>query len=199
MNFLAHVYLSGDSKPIQVGNFIGDYVKGAAFTKYPDELRCGILLHRAIDDYTDNHPTVQEAKRLVQPHFGRYAGIFIDMYYDHYLAANFDRFSPIPLARFAWGFYWAMIRHYTYLPANVRGFLPHLIVSNRLYVYAKLEGIQRSLEIMETYSSLPKKSKEAVEVLTNNYDTLKSNFFDFFPQLKDFSKQKLEEIKHPYF
>ncbi len=193
MNFLAHIYLSGDNRDIQVGNFIGDFVKGSAYNGYPNKVKQGILLHRAIDDFTDKHPEVIEAIAWLKPQFGRYSGIFIDMFYDYFLASEWQNFSPIPLRRFARGFYWSMICHYSILPKQVRGFLPHLIVSNRLCLYATTEGLQRSLEIMERVTSLPKQSEEAIRFLTTNHSLLRENFYNFFPTLQQFVAEKIAE------
>ena len=193
MNFLAHVFLSGNDKQLQVGNFIGDYVKGSSYTGYSPRIAQGILLHRAIDDFTDKHPTVAKAKQLLQPVFRLYSGIFIDMFYDYFLASQWQQFSPVPLKRFARGFYINMLWHYRVLPTSVKSFLPHLIASNRLCVYASIEGLQRSLEIMERYTSLPRKSKEAIALLKESHDWLNQNFHDFFPQLQAFVATKIQE------
>ena len=195
MNFLAHIFLSGNDKQLQVGNFIGDYVKGSAYTSYSPRISQGILLHRAIDDFTDKHPTVLEAKQLLQPSFRLYSGIFVDMFYDHFLASQWQQFSPIPLKRFTRRFYKSMVWHFRILPAQVKSFLPHLIASNRLYVYATVQGLQHSLEIMENYTSLPRKSKEAIELLEENYGWFSDNFNTFFPELQSFVSTKIEEMK----
>ena len=196
MNFLAHVFLSGNNKQLQVGNFIGDYVKGSAYKAYPTYIKQGILLHRAIDDFTDRHPLAIEAKQPLQPLFRLYSGILVDMYYDHFLASQWQQLSSTPLKRFTRRFYRAMVSNYRLLPARVKGFLPHLILSNRLSVYRTLQGLQSSLEIMEKYTSLPHKSKEAISLLKENYEWYKENFNQFFPELQLFVKEKLVEIEN---
>lgn len=195
MNFLAHVFLSGNDKQLQVGNFIGDYVKGSAYTSYSPRISQGILLHRAIDDFTDRHPNVIEAKQFLQPLFRLYSGIFVDMFYDHFLASQWQQFSPIPLKRFSYRFYRSMVWHFRILPPRVKGFLPHLIASNRLYVYRTLGGLQGSLDIMANYTSLPQASKEAMRILKDNYMWYSDNFNDFFPQLQAFVLAKLAEME----
>ena len=95
MNFLAHIYLSGDSRELLIGNFIGDYVKGKDYEKYPPAIQDGILLHRKIDWFTDDHSITKKAKKLVRGQYGLYAGIVIDIFYDHYLSANWDQYILI--------------------------------------------------------------------------------------------------------
>ncbi len=86
MNFLAHIYLSGDNDEIKLGNFIGDYIKGNAYNKYPPLIRKGILLHRKIDYFTDSHPIVRNHKSFFYDKYHKYAGIIIDIIYDHFLS-----------------------------------------------------------------------------------------------------------------
>ena len=93
MNFLAHIYLSRDSNDITIGNFIGDYVKGHEFEKYPTGIRNGILLHRKIDYFTDTHAIVKEDKKLFVGRYHKYAGIITDILYDHYLALGWSNFN----------------------------------------------------------------------------------------------------------
>lgn len=192
MNFLAHIFLSGDNKELQIGNFIGDFVKGSNYTNYPVNIANGILLHRSIDEFTDKHNKFQEAKELLHPLVGRYSGIFVDMYYDHFLAKNWHSFSHTPLKRFSRNFYLSMIYNYRILPKQVRNFLPHLILSNRLNAYASLKGLHDSLEIMETFTSLPKKSLEAMELLKTNYNEFNKNFLDFFPEIQLYTEEKIK-------
>ena len=95
MNYLAHIFLSGDNRKIQIGNFVGDAVKGHAYKKFSPDFRKGILLHRAIDDYTDHHPLVREAIELSRGEFGRYAGVITDIFFDYFLATGFRRYTGI--------------------------------------------------------------------------------------------------------
>ncbi len=168
---------------MQIGNFIGDFVKGKAYLEYPAKIQEGILLHRFIDDYTDRHPLVLEAKKILQKPFGRYAGILLDMYYDHFFAHDFLRYSNIPLPRFSRRFYWAMLVHYRSLPPRVQRFAWHFISSNRLCKYASLQGLQQSLEIMIHYKPLDLNADAIILFLKDNYTLLQENFHSFFPDL----------------
>jgi len=86
LNYLAHAYLSFDQPEIIVGNLISDFVKGKKKFDYPPGIQKGIALHRAIDTFTDSHPATKEAKEVFRPHYRLYAGAFIDVAYDHFLA-----------------------------------------------------------------------------------------------------------------
>ncbi|MDR0667101.1 MAG: ACP phosphodiesterase [Prevotellaceae bacterium] len=153
MNYLAHIFLSS-SPAVQVGNFIGDFVKGQQVAQYPPDMQEGIWRHRAIDRFTDTHPVVLEARAALREPFGRYAGVLLDMYFDHLLAVRFSDYSTVGLSVFARRFYGSLWRRRRLLPPEVRRFMWHFILSNRLCRYASLEGLQGSLAIM----SCPEKS-----------------------------------------
>ena len=92
MNFLAHIYLSGDDPNIQLGNFIGDFVKGRNLVEqFGHEIAKGIELHRAIDEFTDKHPIVKLSKVRLREKYRHYAPVIVDIFYDHYLAKNWEK------------------------------------------------------------------------------------------------------------
>src|SRR5690554_279161 len=101
MNFLAHLYLSGNDEKLLTGNFIGDYVKGKNFLKYPGRIREGIILHRRIDTFTDNHDQFREVKKLFRSEFGLYSGVITDLVFDHMLASRWASYSEETLKQFA--------------------------------------------------------------------------------------------------
>jgi acyl carrier protein phosphodiesterase len=186
MNFLAHLYLSGSDVDIRLGNFIGDYVKGRSFSKYPEKVQKGIILHRAIDSFTDKHESTHECVKILRPVYGRYASVVVDVVYDHILANEWKKYSKYDLKAFTRSFYFQMIRKYNLLPDTVRKFLPFMMHSNRLYSYRTLDGFSRSIEIMSSVTSLPNKTEFAVESVKQNYDQFSLHFNKFFPEMKVF-------------
>lgn len=193
MNYLAHIFLSGENREIQIGNFVGDAVKGRAYDDYPPAFREGILLHRAIDDYTDHHPLVKEAVSLSREEFGRYAGVLTDIYFDHFLAVGFREYSGRSLRSFALGFYGGLVLNYRHLPERFKGFLWHFILTNRLVRYASVPGIRRSLEIMVEYKHLGVDPERAIRFLEENRERLKDLFERFLPDVREMCREKLVE------
>jgi len=165
MNYLAHLYLSGDDPHVRIGNFIGDYVKGNRYDKYSPGIRQGILLHRKIDEFTDKHPVVKQSSLKLYEHYGRYSGIITDMFYDHLLASGWETYSDIKLTTFVSEVHRLMLHNYFKLPARVKGFLPFLIKNRGLENYKHISGLQRALTIMSNRSSLPAKTEIAIQVL----------------------------------
>ncbi len=180
MNFLAHLYLSGNDSEIQFGNFIGDWVKGKQFEKYPDKIKQGILLHRNIDTFIDTHQISLCSIKRMRPIYGKYAGIVIDILYDHYLASNWENYSEISLKKYSSEFKKNYLKHKKYLPEKAQHFAPFFILKNRLLCYSNFKCFGDVLLAMSKYTSLPNKKKEAMLHITENYLLYKSEFEDFF-------------------
>ena len=131
MNFLAHVFLSGDNPQLMIGNFIADFVKGRSLSdRYSAEIVRGIELHRAIDEFTDQHIVVQRSKDRLRPKYRHYSGVIVDMYYDHFLSKNWADFHPISLDDFAQRFYALLKANKSILPEAVQRMMPYMIRGN---------------------------------------------------------------------
>ena len=147
MNFLAHAYLSFNKEEIVVGNLISDFVKVNKKFDYSKGIQDGISLHRKIDEFTDNHPQTKLAKQLLKPAVGLYAGAFIDVVYDYFLANNLNCFSSeIELHDFANGVYKILENHKAIVPPNFEKVMPSMQANNWLYNYKFDYGVQRSFE-----------------------------------------------------
>ena len=189
LNYLAHIFLSGNDGRLQVGNFIGDFVKGSRLNSYPDGIRQGIRLHREIDGFTDSHEVVRETVALLRPTFGRYSAIIVDMYFDYFLAVNFHIYSPNKsLKCFSCRFYVSALFHYRNLPKRVKGFIFHFVITNRLTAYSTIEGLKESLQIMARHKVTALKPDKTIDFLLQHYDELQRRFHLFFPDLILFVK-----------
>ncbi len=197
MNYLAHLYLSGDDPGIRVGNFIGDHVKGQQFKRYPQPIQTGIVLHRHIDTFTDLHPVFRESAALFREGYGLYAGVVADIVYDHLLAINWADYSSTELGTFVRESYRILMRHYFSLPRRVKQFLPFLITSNRLENYQYFEGVEKTLSIMAGHSSLPQQTQWALQQLESHYGELEEQFHSFFPEMIDSARSFLLEHLSP--
>ena len=200
MNYLAHLYLSGNNEKIIVGNFIGDHIKGKNFKKYSPQIQKGILIHRKIDTFTDQHQLFRETKQFVKNEYGLYSGIIVDFYFDHILAKNWHLFSDSSLREFAKKIHAILLSNYFHLPKKIKGFLPFLIQNKRLESYQTIEGIAKSIKIMSQYTTLPDKTAIAIDILKNNYSQIEKNFFVFMNEIIEFiARSEKIEIKYPVF
>ncbi|MBL0104451.1 MAG: DUF479 domain-containing protein [Bacteroidetes bacterium] len=190
MNFLAHIYLSGSDKELMIGNFIADFVKGKQKDSYPDGIRKGIELHRAIDDFTDHHPMTGESKARLRPLYRKYSGVIVDLYYDHFLAANFTRYSDLTLVEYSAQTYRYISEYESILPDGVKFFLPYMVEKNWLLNYATVAGIGRALSGLSTRVSFENKMNESVRELEQYYELFENEFTRFFPELVTFAAAK---------
>lgn len=189
MNYLAHLFLSGPDEQTMVGNFIGDYVKGNTWNKFPENIKKGILMHRRIDSFTDAHPKFREAKALFRSEFGLYSGIVVDLLYDHYLAKNWNEYSDLTLRTFAKRSHAVLLQNFRHLPLRVQSFLPFLIQHRRLESYASVNGIVQTLKIMSNYSSLPAKSDFVMQTVQSSNNFFEGNFREFMVDLMEYTTE----------
>ena len=145
MNHLAHVLLAGDDELLQLGGLMGDFVRGTPDPALPPGLAAGIHLHRAIDGFTDNHPAVVAARAMFEPPYRRYAGILLDMWFDHCLARDFARWSPVPLEAFSDGVRALLHRRDALLPDDLRRFRGYMEAHGLPAGYADRTEIGRAL------------------------------------------------------
>lgn len=192
MNFLAHIYLSGNNDEIRLGNFIGDYVKGKEYNNYPPLVKKGILLHRKIDFFTDSHVIVKQHKSLFYNKYHKYAGIITDIVYDHFLSSNWDMYSEIAYDVYVEDIYKFINNNLANLPPELRKFIPNLMRNSWLDSYRTVEGIEGILKGMSKGTSLPAEYEFAIFILQKNYDSIKCDFFEYFSQLIEFVKKELE-------
>ena len=194
MNFLAHIYLSGKNEDIILGNFIADSIKGKKYLSYPPEVQKGIILHRAIDSYTDSHPIVKTSASKLYKNYSHYSGVIVDIYYDHFLASNWNQYSEVPLEKFVAEFYKLLQKKFELLPAPIQRFLPYMISENWLLSYASLEGISRILYQMNLRTKNIVGMDKAVNDLQEHYKEFGNEFSTFFPQLMEFSAEKVKSF-----
>jgi acyl carrier protein phosphodiesterase len=192
MNYLAHLYLSGDSDEIKLGNFIGDFVKGNKYLNYPEMVSYGIRMHRSIDSFTDGHADVRECNKILKPGFGRHSGIVSDIFFDHFLASNFHEYSAYSLRQFSKKAHSVFISNFGLLPLRVKQFLPFLIQHRRLESYALRETMFHVLEIMSRRTSLPSNSQWAFEILNQEYEQFEALFRSFFNEMIGFVESEFE-------
>ncbi len=190
MNFLAHLYLSKNNKNILIGNFIADAVKGNKYNNYPTEIKAGILLHREIDNYTDNHPIARKSKRRLHERYHHYDGVIIDILYDHYLAKNWHNYSETPLDVYANSVYKYFQENIETFPTKIQNILPYMIEYNWLVAYASIDGIGKILQGMNKRTKGISKMDLAIEDLKLYYKELEIDFTTFFKDLEQFTEEK---------
>jgi len=195
MNYLAHIYLSGDNDHIKIGNFMADGIHGKNFERFPPDVQKGIRLHREIDTFTDFHPIFRQSKHRLHEKYGHYSGVIMDIFYDHFLAKNFENYSNVGLSDFAAHFYQLLEVNFEILTPRFQSILPTLQSENWLLLYATLPGIERILYNMDRRTRLQSKMQFSITELALHYTDFENEFTQFFAEIELFVKQKLVELK----
>ncbi|AXG74300.1 DUF479 domain-containing protein [Flavobacterium arcticum] len=190
MNFLAHIYLSGDNDLLKIGNFMADGIHGKAPKSFPEDVQKGIILHRFIDTYTDAHPVFRQSTKRLHPFYHHYSGVIIDIFYDHFLAKNWSNYHNEHLYNYTQQFYKLLEDNYTILTERTKGMMPYMIKQDWLGSYATTEGIAEILKQMDRRTKNKSGMTNAVNELLEFYDDFEKEFTLFFKDLQTFVKEK---------
>jgi acyl carrier protein phosphodiesterase len=183
MNYLAHVFLARHTAGGMIGGLLGDFAKGSILA-YPPDVQRGIRLHRAIDRYTDGHVLVRAGRGLISPARRRYAGIMLDVFYDHFLACHWQRYSGTPLHVFTCATYAALLPRCAEFPVRLQTILPRMAADDWLASYRELWAVEAALNGIARRFKRANTLGGGVDELVDNYAALEAHFLAFFPQLE---------------
>lgn len=198
MNFLAHIYLSGENEEVKLGNFFGDFIKGRQVQVYSQAIQAGIHLHRFIDRFTDSHEVVRKSKLRLRGEFRHYSPVIVDVFYDHFLAKNWRNYHRQDLIAYTEEFYKLALRHKQAFPEKAGYMLNYMAADNWLYGYRYTEGIRRALSSMARRTSFVSGMERAHLALEEHYAAFEAEFRLFFPQLVLASEQHLSELRNNF-
>lgn len=193
MNFLAHAYLSFKQSDLLVGNLISDFVKGRKRFDYPAAVQQGIALHRAIDQFTDEHRINAEARKIFRGSVGLYAGAFLDVVYDHFLAKDAVAFPGKGLPDFSQWVYKEMEQRLDICPPGFVAIFPYMKSHDWLLHYQEMEGMERSFEGLVRRAKYIDDYRPAWEAFQSEYVALKGYYEYFFPELLLFASDYLQK------
>ena len=194
MNLLAHAYLSYHSDSLLIGNFIADFVKGNRYQEYESGIAKGIILHRYIDDFTDRNPVFLKSKRRISEKYRHFSGVVIDLFYDHYLARDWQEFTGGDLEEFSLRVYRILESRSDIFPERARNVLPYMVNGNWLLRYATKQGIARSLKGLAGRSRYNPGIENAIDDLNIHYRELEEDFREYLPQISAYVKEKEVEL-----
>jgi acyl carrier protein phosphodiesterase len=185
VNYLAHLFLAGDTAESLIGNLAGDFVKGRIGDEVPPAIAEGIRQHRRIDAFTDSHPSVAAFRRVLVPEHGHYARVIADVFFDHFLAAGFERYSAEPLDEFLSRVYAAIDPHRDQLPGDLGIVYPRMRDGEWLSSYQTIEGIRQALGGISHRLSRRPQLAPAVHFLSDRHTRaeLERLFHEFFPDV----------------
>ena len=187
MNHLAHLYLSQRNIDLMVGNFIADHIKNTKLSVFSEGVQHGILMHRAIDHFTDTHALVRKSKERLFPKYSHYAAVLVDMFYDHILAKNWETYSPLPLEKFAQSAYMVLKTKAEEMPNRSVMILDYMSRQDWLTSYGSIDGMSKALAGIARRAKFNSKMEEAAVDLQRDGRLYEEEFTPFFKELFEFS------------
>ena len=187
MNWLAHLLLSPRDIDVRLGNVLADAVRGPERERMGPAFHEGVRCHTQIDAFTDSHAMVERSAARIEPRFRRFAGVLMDVFYDHLLTRNWDRFCSVPLRGFTEQFHEDALQRLTSLPETAAEVLRWMIAHDRLYSYRESSGLEITLHSLSRrlnrrlnrdirlYEALPGLMAARAEI--------EQDFLEFFPEL----------------
>ena len=170
---------------------MADGIRGKQFEHFPEEVQKGIILHRFIDTYTDSHDVFRQSTKRLHEKYHHYAGVIVDIVYDHFLAKNWSNYSDEKLEDFINRFYNSLHTNYDILTEKTQDLMPYMIERNWLLSYRTVDGIHQILTQMDRRSKNLSKMQFASEELKEFYAEFEQEFTTFFEDIQKQSKQKL--------
>jgi acyl carrier protein phosphodiesterase len=193
MNLVAHQYLSFNQPDIQIGNYLGEVVKGNKYLNYPQSISKGILLHRAIDHFTDENEIVKKSTSYFHATQHKYAPIIIDLMYDYFLIKHWNLFCDIPFEKFKQDCYTIFNNSYSTYPTSLQEMTNHLIQYDWFENYKTLEGIQRTLNGISKRTKFSNNLNHSLKSMIEYQDYIEEHFLLFMPRVIKMSKEFVDE------
>ncbi len=191
MNYLAHIFLARQSDEAMLGALLGDFVKANVSGKYTPEIEREISIHRKVDVFTDSHPIVRAAKLDMIEARRRYAGILLDIFYDHVLITNWSRYSEQPVEQIIARFYAVLQKRVDILPENLARMLPYMVAQDWLGSYREFAGVEVAVtRVSHRLSRNGDLLRDGLQDLRANYASLSTGFNQFFPELIRFAEEQ---------
>lgn len=185
MNLVAHQILSFNNEKIQVGNFLGEFIRGKKYEEYEREIAIGIKLHRSIDTFTDSNELVSEACSYFRKTHRKFSPIIVDVLFDYFLIQNWKKFRNDSFLDFIDSSYSILKRHSDIYPENVKEYLGYMISENWFYRYSSLEGVEFTLKQISKRSTFSNNIENSIKEVYLYEKELSLLFLEFFPILEN--------------
>lgn len=198
MNYLAHIRLAGDDPECLIGNFLGDFVKGRLTEdRYPPGIRRGIVMHRRIDAWTDSHEITRECSRLISPERRRWSRVILDIFYDHLLAVNWERYSDESLRDFLDRAYGIILGAADIFPEPGAARINTIIKDGWIEKYRSISGLSVVFQGMSIRVRRKNPLSGSEQELVTHYDEMNEHFNRFFPEILEYAKhlEKADELQ----
>ena len=195
MNYLAHAYLSFNNPSVLTGNILSDFIKGNKIYQFNDEILKGIRLHRAIDNFTDQHQSTRAIKKYFSPYYGLYASVFTDIAYDYFIANDTMVFKDInALENFSHQCYFQLDQNSMHFPDNFKRVYASMKQHNWLLNYHLVSGIEYSFRGIVARAKYMSDFTTAFEIFSQHKDQMQEYYNPFFSEIKLFAEATLQQL-----
>jgi acyl carrier protein phosphodiesterase len=196
VNHFAHLVLAKPTVESTVGNLLGDFARGLDQNALPAPIQAGLFNHRAVDRFTDSHPLVLEMKQAFSASRRRFAGIALDIYFDHLLLTYWDRFEVRNLDNLIVEFYQRMHEGQAMMPHDdMRRVTRRMIEFDWFGSYRDIDSISESLDRVAARIRFANEFDNSIEDLQRNHEMICRGFLEFYPQLQQHvTEQALEPV-----
>lgn len=193
MNYLAHLFFAHDHPHARIGNLLGDFCHGVDLDLLPEGIRQGLHLHRAIDNFTDRSAEVAAAKAFFAPERRRFAGIAIDMLFDHFLIRHWSSFHPQPFALYKTQLYEKLAAELPHMPVTMQPTVSAMVQQDWFAAYADLRQLDMALDRVARRIRFANQFSGAATDIQAHYPALELLFLQFFPKLQHYVRQLSHE------
>lgn len=183
MNHLMHLFLSGNDPEILVGNLMGDFVKGRLDDRFPPGIRRGLEIHRKIDSFAAGNELFLRSKRCIDPGYGHFRAVLVDIFYDHFLARYWSDFSPLSLEEFLSSSHQTLACYEDQLPPRLQELVPRMFSRHWLVAYREPAGIESALCRMSERLARPNPLARGFGELREKRGLLLRDFRAFLPEI----------------
>lgn len=187
MNHLAHVFLAPDSPEARVGSILGDFSRGVDLSALPAGVRQGVRHHLAVDSYTDQHPNVLASKQLFSAQRRRFAGVALDILYDHFLLMHWNRFTHTDKDAFIRQTYTELQQSEHLMPESMARVTRRMVWYDWFGAYEDLDNIGEALDRVAARIRFRNRFHGIIAEIRENHSQLEQNFLSFFPDLQEFA------------
>ncbi len=199
MNFLAHLFLAEPNPESRMGNLLGDFVKGNPWDdRFEPVIWKAIMEHRHIDVFTDSHPVWKKSRDLLDPELRRFAGIVIDIFYDHFLTLHWEKYSPeLTVEEFISETYTDLRKAKHHAPDDSYVVIRQMMEENWLGNYRTIEGIRETIQRVSQRSGKLSPIRNSTELMEKHFRKMEQHFLEFFPDMLQFVKDRREREALP--
>ena len=195
MNHFAHLFLARPTVESRIGNLLGDFAQGLDVNGLSAPVKAGLINHRKVDAYTDSHPDVLACKRLFSPQRRRFAGVALDVLFDHYLLRHWSTFASTPQQEFIASVYRDLEAGRHLMPPRMATTTAHMIDNDWFNAYNELDNIGYALDRIAGRIRFRNDFAGIIEEIKTWDPVLEGHFLSFFPNLLAFGPPEQTELQ----